>query len=253
MKPCFSTVTPSAPPAVGRPSWLIHDRKGYSLPKNHTPSVLPLKSSGLVMPVSLRQVSIMPERLERLGDVDHRRTLFARGQCRWHPVDHHVSAAAGQNLLRVDVRAARHDGDFEAGILVDSPWPGPRSNRRTAPASPTSAEASRPRQKRRLELTRSAPAAAAASKYFFIVLSPPCFVPNSRLPPVRRMPKSHPALDKRQATRRMPNPPVLPRRFQPKPYPAPCGPLPLKCESPCRQSAFRKTPQQLRQSWPMSS
>ena len=43
------------------PSWLIQDRKGYSLPKNQTPSVLPLKSSGLVMPVSLRQVSIMPD------------------------------------------------------------------------------------------------------------------------------------------------------------------------------------------------
>ena len=32
LKPCFSTVTPSAPPAVARPSWLIHDRNGYSLP-----------------------------------------------------------------------------------------------------------------------------------------------------------------------------------------------------------------------------
>jgi hypothetical protein len=63
LKPCLSTVTPSSPPSVGMPSWLIQDRNGYSLPKNQTPSVLPLKSSGEVMPVSLRQVSIMPERL----------------------------------------------------------------------------------------------------------------------------------------------------------------------------------------------
>jgi hypothetical protein len=45
------------------PSWLIHDRKGYSLPKNQTPKVLPLKSAGVLMPVSARHVSIMPERL----------------------------------------------------------------------------------------------------------------------------------------------------------------------------------------------
>src|SRR3712207_7807827 len=57
LKPCLTTVTPSGPPSVGMPSWLIHDRNGYSLPKNQTPSVLPRKSSGLVMPVSLRQRS----------------------------------------------------------------------------------------------------------------------------------------------------------------------------------------------------
>ena len=63
LKPCLRTVTPSAPPLVGIFRCAIHDRKGYSLPKNQTPSVLPLKSSGLVMPLSLRQVSIMPEDL----------------------------------------------------------------------------------------------------------------------------------------------------------------------------------------------
>ena len=58
LKPCFSTVTPSAPPSVLKPSLAIQARNGYSLPKNQTPSVLPLKSAGVLMPVSLRQVSI---------------------------------------------------------------------------------------------------------------------------------------------------------------------------------------------------
>src|SRR5688572_33341215 len=61
LKPCLTTVTPSGPPSVERPSFDIQERNGYSLPKNQTPSVLPLKSSALVMRVSLRQVSIMPD------------------------------------------------------------------------------------------------------------------------------------------------------------------------------------------------
>src|SRR5688500_19800314 len=64
LNPCLTTVTPSGPPSVERPSFDIQERNGYSLPKNQTPSVLPLKSSGLVMPVSLRQVSIMPDFLK---------------------------------------------------------------------------------------------------------------------------------------------------------------------------------------------
>src|ERR1700733_12869762 len=62
LKPCFSTVTPFGPPLVFKPSLLIHARNGYSLPENHTPSVLPLKSAGVLMPLSLRQVSPMPDR-----------------------------------------------------------------------------------------------------------------------------------------------------------------------------------------------
>src|SRR3546814_6066702 len=61
LKPCFSTVTPLGLPSVGMPRWLIHDRKGYSLPKNQTPRVRPGKCFGDWTPVSLRQVSIMPE------------------------------------------------------------------------------------------------------------------------------------------------------------------------------------------------
>ena len=63
LKPCFSTVTPSGPPSVGSPSFDIHDRNGYSLPPNQTPSVCPGKSSVEVTPELLRQVSIIPERL----------------------------------------------------------------------------------------------------------------------------------------------------------------------------------------------
>src|SRR3546814_4516691 len=43
------------------PSLAIKERKGYSLPKNQTPRVWPGKSSGDSMPLSLRQVSIMPD------------------------------------------------------------------------------------------------------------------------------------------------------------------------------------------------
>ena len=32
------------------------------MPENHTPSVLPLKSAGVLMPLSVRQVSSMPDR-----------------------------------------------------------------------------------------------------------------------------------------------------------------------------------------------
>ena len=64
LKPCLRTVTPSGPPSVGIFRCAIQDRNGYSLPKNQTPSVLPLKSSGPLTPESFRQVSIMPEDLK---------------------------------------------------------------------------------------------------------------------------------------------------------------------------------------------
>ena len=63
LKPCLSTVTPSGPPLVGMPRWLIQERNGYSLPKNQTPSVWPGKFSVEVTPELLRQVSIIPDRL----------------------------------------------------------------------------------------------------------------------------------------------------------------------------------------------
>ena len=64
LNPCFKTVTPSEPPSVEIPSWLIQLRKGYSFPKNQTPMVLPLKSAGLLMPVSFQQVNIKPDDLK---------------------------------------------------------------------------------------------------------------------------------------------------------------------------------------------
>src|SRR5690348_15399412 len=63
LKPCFRTFTPPAEPSVLMLSLAIHDRNGYSLPPNHTPTVLPLRSAGALMPLSLRQVSSSPERL----------------------------------------------------------------------------------------------------------------------------------------------------------------------------------------------
>ena len=42
----------------------IQLRNGYSLPPNHTPSVLPLKSFGVATPLAFLQVSIMPLRLK---------------------------------------------------------------------------------------------------------------------------------------------------------------------------------------------
>src|ERR1700733_991446 len=61
LKPCLIIFTPPGEPSVLKPSFDIQDRNGYSLPKNQTPMVLPLRSSGLVMPVSARQVSSSPD------------------------------------------------------------------------------------------------------------------------------------------------------------------------------------------------
>src|SRR5215469_347496 len=63
LKPCLSILTPPGEPSVLKLSFDIHDRNGYSLPKNQTPMVLPLRSVGFLMPVSARQVSSRPERL----------------------------------------------------------------------------------------------------------------------------------------------------------------------------------------------
>src|ERR1700690_551972 len=62
LNPCFSTLTPAGDPSVFRPSLLIHARNGYSVPENQTPSVLPLKSAGDLIPLSLRQLNSIPER-----------------------------------------------------------------------------------------------------------------------------------------------------------------------------------------------
>src|SRR5579883_135533 len=63
LKPCFRTFTPPGEPSVLSPSFDIHDRNGYSLPPNQTPIVWLLRSAGVLMPVSARQVSSRPERL----------------------------------------------------------------------------------------------------------------------------------------------------------------------------------------------
>src|SRR3546814_16250397 len=67
LKPCFSTVTPLGLPSVGMPRWLIHDRTGYSLPKNQTPRVRHGKCFGDWQTVSLRQVRLMPVGLHGWG------------------------------------------------------------------------------------------------------------------------------------------------------------------------------------------
>src|SRR3984893_1344313 len=61
LKPCLSILTPPAEPSVFILSFDIHDRNGYSLPKNHTPTVLPLRSAGFLMPVSAPQVISSPD------------------------------------------------------------------------------------------------------------------------------------------------------------------------------------------------
>src|ERR1700730_17617334 len=61
LKPCLITFTPLGDPSVLKPSFDIQDRKGYSLPLNQTPMVLPLRSVGFLMPVSARHVSSSPE------------------------------------------------------------------------------------------------------------------------------------------------------------------------------------------------
>src|SRR5260370_8201699 len=61
LKPCLSILTPPGEPSVLSLSFDIHDRNGYSLPKNHTPMVLPLRSVGFLIPVSARQVISSPD------------------------------------------------------------------------------------------------------------------------------------------------------------------------------------------------
>src|SRR5258706_5904687 len=61
LKPCLSILTPPGDPSVLSLSFDIQDRNGYSLPKNHTPMVLPLRSVGFLMPVSARQVISSPD------------------------------------------------------------------------------------------------------------------------------------------------------------------------------------------------
>src|SRR6202167_1532535 len=56
--------TPLGPPVVEMPSFDIQFRNGYSLPPYQMPIFLPLKSAGVLMPVSLRQTSSRPECLK---------------------------------------------------------------------------------------------------------------------------------------------------------------------------------------------
>src|SRR5215470_2245509 len=63
LKPCLIIFTPPGEPSVLKPSFDIQDKNGYSLPKNQTPMVLPLRSAGFLMPVSARQVISRPDRL----------------------------------------------------------------------------------------------------------------------------------------------------------------------------------------------
>ena len=102
------------------PSLPIQARNGYSLPKNQTPSVWPLKSSGFLMPVSSRQVSSRPERLNGWAMLTSG-TPFSRAASAagiQSTID--VGAAAGDHLLRRDVRAARLDRHVEAFRLVEA-------------------------------------------------------------------------------------------------------------------------------------
>ena len=120
LKPCFSTLTPPGEPSVLRPSLPIQLRNGYSLPENQTPSVRPLRSAGRLDAGVGAAGELEARVLERLGDVDHRRALLARGERRRHPVDDDVGAAAGQHLLGRDVRAARLDRHVEPFVLVEA-------------------------------------------------------------------------------------------------------------------------------------
>src|SRR6516162_3580251 len=64
LKPCLMILTPAGEPSVLKLSFDIQDRNGYSLPPYQTPTVLPFKSVGFLMPVSARQVSSRPLRLK---------------------------------------------------------------------------------------------------------------------------------------------------------------------------------------------
>src|SRR5258708_9773070 len=64
LNPCLMILTPAGEPSVLRLSFDIQERNGYSLPPYQTPTVLPLRSAGFLMPVSARQVSSNPDFLK---------------------------------------------------------------------------------------------------------------------------------------------------------------------------------------------
>ena len=61
LEACLSSVILPGKLAELRPSLAIQDRNGYSSPRRRTPTILPSRSSGLAIPLSLRQASSMPE------------------------------------------------------------------------------------------------------------------------------------------------------------------------------------------------
>jgi hypothetical protein len=120
--------------AFGRNAELAHPRQERILVAEEPDAQrLARKSSGEVMPVSLRQVSIMPDFLNGWAMLTSG-TPFSRGQSRRHPVDDHVGAAAGDHLRRRDVRTARLDRDVEVFLFVEALVLAPRSSLRTGPA-----------------------------------------------------------------------------------------------------------------------
>src|ERR1700724_2770518 len=120
LKPCLMTFTPFAEPSILKPSFDIQDKKGYSLPLNHTPIVLPLRVGRLLDPGLGAAGELQARAFEGLRNIDQRYTLLARGERRRHPIDNHVGATTGYNLRRSNVRAAGIDGHVEPGLLVEA-------------------------------------------------------------------------------------------------------------------------------------
>ena len=118
LKPCFSTLH-AAGRAVGLEAELAHpveERIFVAVEPDAERAVLEV-GRGLDAGVGAAG-QLEARMLERLGDIDHRHALLARGERRRHPVDHHVGAAAGEHLLGRDVRAARLDRHVEPVVLV---------------------------------------------------------------------------------------------------------------------------------------
>ncbi len=89
------------------------------MPKNQTPSVLSLKSAGVATPESLRQVSIMPERLKGWAMLTSGTPFLARGESGRHPLDDDIGTATRDDLRRRDIRTARLDRHIKAFRLEE--------------------------------------------------------------------------------------------------------------------------------------
>ena len=188
LKPCLSTSTPSSPPS-GRNAELAHPGQERELVAEKPHAQRPAaKVFGRLDPGFLAAGQHHARPLERLGDVDQRNALLARGERGGHPFDDDIGAAAGDHLRRRDGPARPDWWSRPDRLLRKSPCLSPHNSRRTAPAWPIWAAASVHRRRWR-PMPPSAP-----SPYLRPVLSICAFWFSLFAPLIDRVGTRHPVL-----------------------------------------------------------